>query len=642
MVIKKKAMQFACLFFGSFVLFSCQPSAVRSLLSGVGYDGTYVIAYNGEERKLNTDTPPISIGPGVRSMDKDETVLTIVNVGSGAKYTVWFDIVNFTKQSASDGNVLTISRSDIEDHLFSFNHGATIRIGQTKAGVEKEQVEEAVVYNARDLFVWQDLQGMKHDLSENYVLRKDIVFPDRMYVPVGTVDNPFTGTLHGADGEKKIRGIQTSGTDSYQGIFGVVYRPGRNVATVKDLVIENFNVSGVSHVGIVAGWMARGYIENVHAREDNRVQVNGSMEFNGDGYGLGGGLVGLLGTVAGTNITNSNGFSYSASLAGYASVESSSSGAAVRATGTDSSEVGGVAGYAGVASRIINSYATGDVESNDSFVGGLAGYLDGLGSSNYATGDVTGKDYVGGLYGKGGFVNDIYATGNVTGKDYVGGLIGSDSVTDGSAVVGTMITGFATGNVVGDSFVGGLIGRADSNVVGYATGSVFATGSLVGGLVGGSMFNPNFSITGYSRGTIKATDYAGGIYGAMVDENGEALPNTNIVIVGYSRSSVQQNGEGFTHFGRIAATPAVDAGKTYHSILSTESNLLTSAGGEFVDSTGIDGNEIDILADTADYEAMFSQFVFGSSRGEWVWIADSSWPAVFLDGVRSVTKQPVE
>ena len=84
---------------------------------------------------------------------------------------------------------------------------------------------------------------------------------------------------------------------------------------------------------------------------------------------------------------------------------------------------------------------------------------------SYATGEVTGGDFTGGLVGRNragshssaeeGHLRYSYATGSVTGKDNVGGLVGT--------LTGDLWRSYSTGRVTGDSAVGGLIGHTDSS-----------------------------------------------------------------------------------------------------------------------------------------------------------------------------------
>ncbi len=84
---------------------------------------------------------------------------------------------------------------------------------------------------------------------------------------------------------------------------------------------------------------------------------------------------------------------------------------------------------------VSDSYATGAV-SGDEYVGGLVGgnYTDATISDSYATGAVSGSSYVGGLVGinSDATISDSYATGAVSGSTPVGGLVGDDEgiITD--------------------------------------------------------------------------------------------------------------------------------------------------------------------------------------------------------------------
>lgn len=133
-------------------------------------------------------------------------------------------------------------------------------------------------------------------------------------------------------------------------------------------------------------------------------------------------------------------------------------------------------------------YSTANV-SGTLFVGGLVGLHNGSGSlitDAWAGGNVIGTGAVGGLVGTtqpGGAINNVWASGNVTGQDSVGGLVG---VTQTNAIASeTLRNAYATGNVTGSIQVGGLVGHNTSPVEhAFATGSVSASNSYVGGLAG--------------------------------------------------------------------------------------------------------------------------------------------------------------
>lgn len=225
-----------------------------------------------------------------------------------------------------------------------------------------------------------------------------------------------------------------------------------------------------------------------------------------------------------------------------------------------SSNLGGLAGQFSGHGKVSGSYATGDVEAHSttdgitdyaaSNIGGLIGYM-GAGSlvfansvtNSFATGDVIGGYYVGGLigYSEGGTcttatilcgltASNIYAKGNVTAtsssnasQHYVGagGLIGSASnitLTNAHAsgnVTQSLTEGYqATQPTSISQGIGGLIGNAggtstvsDSSASGNVTTGGYVRG--VGGLVGSGGTITNSS----ASGNVTTGDWASGVGG---------------------------------------------------------------------------------------------------------------------------------
>ena len=155
-----------------------------------------------------------------------------------------------------------------------------------------------------------------------------------------------------------------------------------------------------------------------------------------------------------------------------------------------SSTGGGLVGNNSRSGNIINSCATGDVNSKGHNIGGLVGFNSGNIINSCATGDVNGgRSDVGGLAGENrGSITTSYATGNVNGQgniNNIGGLVGYNNK-------GTITNSYATGSVSGSGDnirVGGLVGatfEASTIKNSYATGSVSGSGNniVTGGLVG--------------------------------------------------------------------------------------------------------------------------------------------------------------
>jgi hypothetical protein len=133
----------------------------------------------------------------------------------------------------------------------------------------------------------------------------------------------------------------------------------------------------------------------------------------------------------------------------------------------------------------------------------LIGSASGSGNKNYATGDVSGNEVVGGLYGMAGnaLITNNYATGNVNGRNYVGGLIGMNN--------STIKNSFALGDVTGTDEIGGLIGENLSAVNNsYSSGKVTGT-SNTGGFIGLVNGTPTMSDIFYNSTTTGQTDNVG-------------------------------------------------------------------------------------------------------------------------------------
>ena len=172
---------------------------------------------------------------------------------------------------------------------------------------------------------------------------------------------------------------------------------------------------------------------------------------------------------------------------------------------TGGHSVGGLVGFN--LGSITNSYATGDVNSDFSFIGGLVGYNLGSITNSYTTGDVNGFGHVGGLVGyfSSGSITNSYTTGDVNGDfAFIGGLVGRDDD-------GLITNSHSTGNVGGSEGVGGLVGfnHYGTTTNSYATGNI--TGDRnTGGLVGWNSYYGTIIDSYWDIITSETTTSAGG------------------------------------------------------------------------------------------------------------------------------------
>lgn len=207
---------------------------------------------------------------------------------------------------------------------------------------------------------------------------------------------------------------------------------------------------------------------------------------------------------------------------------------------------GGLVGWA-TASSINQSYSKARVNvgiESGNTAGGLVGNVsNGVTiSKTYATGEVFGKDFVGGLVGSmsGGEIKDSYATGNVKAKFGVGGFVGRKG---SGAMNANIYRSYSTGKVAGVDSVGGFVGSLWFNTGGTITDSYSSsrvTGLVAGGFVGATYGNNGHSIvSSYSSGNvggaiaflgIGGTTQVGGFIGLLggSENNSSYLNNATI------------------------------------------------------------------------------------------------------------------
>ena len=125
-------------------------------------------------------------------------------------------------------------------------------------------------------------------------------------------------------------------------------------------------------------------------------------------------------------------------------------------TGRDG--IGGLVGKNGSDGVIINCSSTGVVAGRDD-IGGLSGQNGGIIATSYSYADVQGRNAVGGLVGRcsPGDIDNCYAQGNVIGAWYVGGLVGSNGSRLGRDV-GDIRSCYSTTTILGSAQNGGLLG----------------------------------------------------------------------------------------------------------------------------------------------------------------------------------------
>lgn len=391
--------------------------------------------------------------------------------------------------------------------------------GMTKlAAVSETQALAKGTYSissAEELAKLAEMQnkGLITDGSE-FVLGGNIDLSDYSsgngWTAIGTNAHMFQSSFDGNG--YKISNLKISGTQDSQGLFSYL----NNGSTIKNVSLENVDVSGGKDVGALVGTAHGGSINN----------CNASGSVTGTGYQVGG-LIGVGYSVAHVQNCYANvdvkGNESVGGLVGntYSNITIKKCFATGNVTGS-ADKVGGLVGAAYNGSNIENCYATGKISGTNN-VGGLVGSGKNIADS-YATGKVTGSgENVGGLAGQAYEITSSYAKGDVTNSGrYTGGLVGNlnnnSNITDCHATGNVTVTG-------SNQYVGGIVGNTAGNLTNcYATGDITATASqYVGGLAGYSMNSNSTLANCYAKGNVSGRDEVGGLigqcYGMITDSH---------------------------------------------------------------------------------------------------------------------------
>ena len=502
-----------------------------------------------------------------------------------------------------------------------------------------------------EIWNWYDLHTVRNNLGGSYILLNDLDSTTAGYMelasetanwrrgwePIGTSDDPFTGSFNGMGYE--IRDLFINRPDeNYVGLFGLVDEGG----VIENVGVVNATVAGKQHVGGLVGtnggtvtnsyynydevlingeniitigalfaedfeqWLANNKFLDVNQRlsqEDGYYMINNVSDFKELlAFGQDGSLkfrltkdldLGnefnfyipyLAGEFDGNghkilNLSFDFDFVSQVGLFGYLA-----SGGRVTQVGvenvniTGAYRVGGLVG--GNDGTVSTSHSSGDV-TGDGCVGGLVGINEGTVTNSYVIGNVTGWYTVGGLVGTNeGTVTDSHSSGSVTGWYTAGGLVGINSET--------VRNSYSTSSVTGNYYVGGLVGRNDGTVRNtISTGSV-AGERDVGGLVGSNYDAVRYS---YSTGSVTGNYYVGGLVGrndgtvrytystgsvaGEWDVGGLAGENEGTVSNSYSTGSVTGN----YYVGGLAGGNEGTVSNSYSTGSVTGNHYVGSLGG---------------------------------------------------------------
>ncbi len=362
----------------------------------------------------------------------------------------------------------------------------------------------------------EELSNIRLNLGEDYALGNDIDLSTiANWEPIGTLANPFTGTLDG-NGYTISNLTINRPTEDNVGLFGVInttkakHAPGANSALsepiVSNLLFTNASIKGRDNVGILTGQ----HITDVGEGNDHMVtsgnygflcqdiMVVGAVNGRSNVGGLLGKASGPLYAGHGTNIQSSTIYHPLEEIIG---IDNIISYATVTGTGNN---VGGIAGTLSAVRP--NRCSMNENTSGANNVGGIVGHLIMAPAQYcYSYGDVNTTGYVaGGIIGysqSGGIIRRCYSKGNVraTGRH-------SFSYSEGETAFSKSESG--TGGIIGVwGRMGGIISCCS-----YGDIEGERAGGLVGTGVGGGFVAPTFGWS-FSRSNVYGYTAAGSMMG---------------------------------------------------------------------------------------------------------------------------------
>lgn len=394
-----------------------------------------------------------------------------------------------------------------------------------------------------------DVNDIRNEASAYYVLANDIDMSEYEIdglpmIPIGEAIAPFSGTIDGQG--HTIRNYSYSQPGDNVGLFSLVTN-----ATFKNLTLENFEISGRSNVGILAGNVTEGInLENVTVSG----KVNGVTYSNVKSTNVGG-IIGNL-TLAKAQENNFINVDANVITSGVlnvggiiGAVNQKVDNASLKIDGTDvSGEIAGVNYIGGIIGNELNSKnsnfeilnstnnATINSSNNALSIGGLVGFLQNQANGNLLFNNLTNNanitssstSNIGGIIGilrnsnKGSLIFDkINNNGIITGKDYVGGLAGY--IISSSSI--NKFTNYKnSGNIIANNQVGSMIGQIEltlnnntSEISDVANIASITGVNNIGGIIGAiiSKNNSSYEIkNAFNESTlITANSNVGGIIG---------------------------------------------------------------------------------------------------------------------------------
>lgn len=425
------------------------------------------------------------------------------------------------------------------------------------------------------------------------------------------------GTLHDAYNESIVKGLSNvggiAGTNS--GKISLIVNgasvtaegnyTGGLVGSTTDSISDGRNngvITGVNYVGGLVG-------SNGEKVKLTNLTNDSSAEITGEKYvgGIAGTNSGSISTTD-TNLINRGsitGNKYVGGIAGEnkGTIANVNNDIVLNATGSDAEYFGGVTGINTKDGIITNATNRGNINASEaSYVGGITGQNDGTLSGAGNKGEVTGKDYVGGVAGlntkyiigtvdniigiknEGAVIAEAGGAGGIFGKNEANiqyaELSNSGTVTGKADTTGTLS---GTGGIFGEN-TGNIDHSSLRNEVNGEVSGVNNVGGLIGinsGTITGGRDDADtyYKYQIYNNGTITATTSTGTNstnIGGLIGKN----TSTGKLTAGYNTGNIAASGS--NNVGGIVGTNEGTVKEVFNTIMTADKQNETIVGGSNV------------------------------------------------------------
>ena len=412
----------------------------------------------------------------------------------------------------------------------------------------------------------------------HFILQGHIDLSGESWIPVGTIEQPFTGSLNG--NHNTITGLTNPSVGQYLGLFG--YTEG---ASVSNLTIQGININSESPYGNVYAGSLIGYAIDTDISNVTMSGIINARAINGNAY-----VGGIVGYGYGISINNA---SVSVDLDTLA--------------GSSECMVGGVAGY--YYGAIERSYYKGALDVAGSYgtisIGGLVGHAIGtIISESYASLDI----YV------------VTSTASINAGGLAGNISTNYSESVSSYIEDTYSSVIISINSISQTgYIGGLVGINESTINRSYSVSHIPQHGTYGAFVGFNIGSIQDSYY-YKNDDYHSTGVGGGSNSGFSGVSAEFLMNGN-ELNGWDNWSFELN-----------SLPRI-TGLSNQNVVTSVSGLMALD----IDTPSNLINLLDYITYDVNYNATFKAVVISAISSDVLAIIDGTYAAVMGDGIVELT-----